>query len=115
MKRNLICGLAELIGTALLVFIGCMGCVASLGVVPSHLQVALTFGLTVMIVIQVSMQVKSPQPSHDRSYLAIVESYVRLKFDRKILPHDRIAPYGGRMETADGTIYIIPPEIHTLA
>ncbi|XP_011151291.1 aquaporin AQPcic isoform X4 [Harpegnathos saltator] len=51
-KRNLFCGLAELIGTALLVFLGCMGCVGSLGVTPPHLQIALTFGLVVMVVIQ---------------------------------------------------------------
>ncbi|XP_031829607.1 aquaporin-like isoform X2 [Nomia melanderi] len=52
MKNTLLTGLAELVGTAILVFIGCMGCVASLGVTPSHLQIALTFGLAVMLVIQ---------------------------------------------------------------
>lgn len=51
-KTTLLTGFAEMIGTALLVFVGCMGCVASLGVVPSHLQIALTFGLAVMVVIQ---------------------------------------------------------------
>ncbi|KAL6261139.1 hypothetical protein P5V15_008666 [Pogonomyrmex californicus] len=52
MKTTLIAGLAELIGTALLVFLGCMGCIAGLGVVPPHLQITLTFGLAVMVVIQ---------------------------------------------------------------
>ncbi|XP_018344862.1 PREDICTED: aquaporin-like isoform X1 [Trachymyrmex septentrionalis] len=52
MKNALIVGLAELIGTAMLVFLGCMGCIAGLGVVPIHLQITVTFGLTVMIVIQ---------------------------------------------------------------
>ena len=47
-------GVAELVGTAMLVFLGCMGCVGSLGVTPSHLQITLTFGLAVMVVIQVS-------------------------------------------------------------
>ncbi|KYN17064.1 Aquaporin, partial [Trachymyrmex cornetzi] len=52
MKNALIIGLAELIGTAMLVFLGCMGCIAGLGVVPIHLQITVTFGLTVMVVIQ---------------------------------------------------------------
>lgn len=47
-------GVAELVGTAILVFLGCMGCVGSLGVAPPHVQITLTFGLAVMIVIQVS-------------------------------------------------------------
>lgn len=51
-KSTLLAGLAELIGTSILVLVGCMGCVASLGVVPSHLQITLTFGLAVMVVIQ---------------------------------------------------------------
>lgn len=43
----------ELIGTAILVFIGCTGCVGSLGTVPSILQVSFVFGFAVMIAIQV--------------------------------------------------------------
>lgn len=52
MKNTLIAGLAELIGTGILVFLGCMGCIAGLGVVPPHLQITLTFGLAVMVMIQ---------------------------------------------------------------
>lgn len=52
-KKTIITGLAEMMGTSLLVFLGCMGCVSGLGVVPSHLQITLNFGLSVMIVIQV--------------------------------------------------------------
>ncbi|XP_011256665.1 aquaporin AQPcic isoform X1 [Camponotus floridanus] len=52
LKSTLVAGAAELIGTSILVFVGCMGCVASLGVVPPHLQITLTFGLAVMVVIQ---------------------------------------------------------------
>nr|XP_033337306.1 aquaporin-like isoform X1 [Megalopta genalis] len=51
-KATLLTGFSEVLGTAILVLVGCMGCVASLGVVPSHLQIALTFGLAVMLVIQ---------------------------------------------------------------
>ncbi|KAF7403298.1 hypothetical protein HZH68_006092 [Vespula germanica] len=51
-KKTIITGLAEMMGTSLLVFLGCMGCVSGLGVVPSHLQITLNFGLSVMIVIQ---------------------------------------------------------------
>ncbi|XP_034936322.1 aquaporin-like isoform X2 [Chelonus insularis] len=45
-------GLAELIGTAMLVFIGCMGCVGSLGTKPAPLQISFVFGFTVMLIIQ---------------------------------------------------------------
>jgi glycerol uptake facilitator-like aquaporin len=51
-------GLAELIGTFILVFVGCMGCIGSLGVLPKHLQITLTFGLAVMVAIQVSRLVE---------------------------------------------------------
>lgn len=56
-KKTIITGLAEMIGTSILVFLGCMGCVSGLGIVPSHLQITLTFGLSVMIVIQVVIHI----------------------------------------------------------
>ncbi|XP_015115170.1 aquaporin [Diachasma alloeum] len=46
------CGLAEFIGTGLLVFLGCMGCVGSLGNAPALLQISFVFGLAVMLIIQ---------------------------------------------------------------
>lgn len=46
--------LAEVIGTGLLVFLGCMGCIGGLAGIPTHLQICITFGLTVMLIIQVS-------------------------------------------------------------
>ncbi|KAI4501300.1 hypothetical protein M0802_003673 [Mischocyttarus mexicanus] len=52
MKKTIVTGLAEMLGTSILVFLGCTGCIGSLGVVPSHLQITLNFGLSVMIVIQ---------------------------------------------------------------
>ncbi|XP_014214761.1 aquaporin AQPcic-like [Copidosoma floridanum] len=42
-------GVAEMIGTAMLVFLGCLGCVGSMGNVPSHLQICLSFGFAVII------------------------------------------------------------------
>lgn len=45
--------LAEVIGTGLLLFIGCMGCVEGLGFIPSHLTICLNFGLAVMIIINI--------------------------------------------------------------
>ncbi|XP_048507781.1 aquaporin AQPAe.a-like isoform X2 [Athalia rosae] len=50
--ETLLTGLAELVGTAILVFIGCMGCVGSLADPPSQLQISLTFGFAVTCVIQ---------------------------------------------------------------
>lgn len=45
--------LAELIGTALLVFFGCMGCATNLGVPSTHLNICINFGLTVMMIVQI--------------------------------------------------------------
>ncbi|XP_031829541.1 aquaporin AQPcic-like [Nomia melanderi] len=50
--ETLMSAIAELVGTAILVFIGCTGCIGSLGVLPSVLQLSLTFGLAVLIAIQ---------------------------------------------------------------
>ncbi|XP_036330552.1 aquaporin AQPAe.a-like isoform X2 [Rhagoletis pomonella] len=44
--------LAELIGTALLVFLGCMGCVKNDSYENNHFQMTFNFGLVVMIIIQ---------------------------------------------------------------
>lgn len=44
--------LAELLGTAMLVFLGCMGCVSTDVFHNNHLQMCLNFGLVVMVVIQ---------------------------------------------------------------
>ncbi|XP_015600098.1 aquaporin AQPcic isoform X3 [Cephus cinctus] len=45
-------GLAEFIGTAMLLFIGCLGCSSGLGTVRTSFQSAFAFGLTVMTVLQ---------------------------------------------------------------
>lgn len=68
-------GMAELVGTGMLVFMGCTG-----GVVfnpehpPSHLQQCLCFGITVAIIIQVSLaekkliiSLKKSRPINNRS------------------------------------------------
>ncbi|KAH0945278.1 hypothetical protein HN011_006915 [Eciton burchellii] len=44
--------LAEAIGTAILVFVGCMGCVGSMGTSRTLMQISLAFGIAVMIAIQ---------------------------------------------------------------
>lgn len=45
--------LSELLGTALLIFLGCMGCISWGGTPNSALQICLSFGLVVMIIIQI--------------------------------------------------------------
>lgn len=45
--------IAEVIGTAILVFVGCTTCVGSMGEDPEQFKVAFTFGIAVMIAIQV--------------------------------------------------------------
>lgn len=45
--------LAELIGTGLLVFLGCMGCVDGFHWKPTHLSIALSFGLAVMLIVNI--------------------------------------------------------------
>lgn len=53
-QSMLIMGLAELVGTALLLFLGCMGCIhTDIMPIPHHIP-ALSFGFTVMLIIQVS-------------------------------------------------------------
>ena len=44
--------LAELLGTALLLFLGCMGCMSWTGQPTSSFQSAFTFGMVVMLIIQ---------------------------------------------------------------
>lgn len=51
---------AECLGTGILLFFGCMGGVATLGVTPSHLQGCFTFGLVVLMVIQVNIYILIP-------------------------------------------------------
>ncbi|XP_046805595.1 aquaporin AQPcic-like isoform X1 [Lucilia cuprina] len=46
------CFLAELIGTGLLVFLGCMGCVKTDVFANNHLQMCLNFGLVILVIIQ---------------------------------------------------------------
>lgn len=52
----LILGLSETIATAMLVFLGCMGCVDFSeigGPTPNHLTIVLGFGLVVMLIINI--------------------------------------------------------------
>ena len=44
--------LAELIGTGILVFLGCMGCVPMNGI-PSAISTVLNFGFTIMMIVQI--------------------------------------------------------------
>lgn len=53
--KTLCIAVSEAIGTAILVFVGCTGCIGSLGVHPSVMQISLAFGLGAMIAIQVSI------------------------------------------------------------
>lgn len=48
-------GVAEFGGTAILVFLGCLGCSTFYTGGPPQQQVALTFGLAVMAAVQVSI------------------------------------------------------------
>lgn len=55
LDRAVLCA-GEVVGTAVLVFLGCMGCVTGIaagGIIP-HEQISLTFGLAVMVAVQVS-------------------------------------------------------------
>lgn len=45
---------AEIVGTGVLIFMGCMGCIGTMGPAPpSPMQTALTFGLTINLIIMV--------------------------------------------------------------
>lgn len=45
--------MSELLGTALLLFIGCMGCVDGGGYKPTHLSICIGFGLAIMLIINI--------------------------------------------------------------
>lgn len=45
--------LAELIGTGILIFLGCIGCISWNGGPLNHLQVVLNFGFAIMLIIQI--------------------------------------------------------------
>lgn len=45
--------LSELLGTALLVFLGCMGCVDGGAFQPTHLSICIGFGLAIMLIINI--------------------------------------------------------------
>jgi len=83
-KNMFLTGLGELIGTFIVVFVGCMGCIGSLGVLPKHLQITLNFGLAVMVAIQVSQLVEYLKTIAARC-LPIIVLFLRLKFGKKIL------------------------------
>lgn len=44
--------LAELVGTGLLVLLGCMGCVGGLGWKPTHFESCFNFGIVVLVLVQ---------------------------------------------------------------
>ena len=47
--------IAEILGTAILIFLGCMGAIGTLGPTPPpQFQSAMTFGMTVNLIIMVS-------------------------------------------------------------
>lgn len=52
--------LAELLGTFLLLFIGCMACQDKFGAPPPMLHIALAFGLAIMVGAQVSERYSVP-------------------------------------------------------
>lgn len=52
MWDKLLAALGELIGTAILIFLGCASCVGSLGTPIQAIQIPLAFGIAVMIAIQ---------------------------------------------------------------
>lgn len=45
--------LSETIATGLLLFIGCLGCAGPFGHKPSHLEMCIGFGLTVMLLMNI--------------------------------------------------------------
>lgn len=63
-------GMGELAGTAILVILGCGGCVGSLGGVPSHLQMTFNVGLAVMVVIQVNNSNVDPSLSNISKFVS---------------------------------------------
>lgn len=82
--------LAELLGTGLLVFLGCMGCIGSMGVAATHLNICLIFGLVVMICVQIFGCVSGCHINPAVTVAAIVYEHITLSVNICIQPdvHD---------------------------
>lgn len=70
--------LSELLGTALLLFLGCMGCL-SWGKEPNNLQIVLSFGMVVMIIIQIFGCVSGAHLNPVVSIAAVVYGVINAK------------------------------------
>lgn len=80
--------LGELLGTALLLFLGCMGCL-SWGKEPNNLQVTLSFGMIVMIIIQIFGCVSGAHLNPVVSIAAVVYGII----------NTQVRPHNGYTET----------------
>lgn len=70
--------LGELLGTALLLFLGCMGCI-QWGNELNSLQVVLSFGLVVMLIIQIFGCVSGAHLNPAVSIAAVVYGIINFK------------------------------------
>lgn len=75
--------LAELLGTALLLFLGCMGCL-TWNREYNHLQSNLTFGLVVMIIVQIFGCVSGAHLNPSVTVAAVVYKQLSIKVSRLI-------------------------------
>jgi len=76
--------LGELIGTAILIFLGCMACLGSMKphiIGPSMIHIAFAFGLAVMIAIQVQITFESDLRISVLRIVDIILRYVNQLFD----------------------------------
>lgn len=120
------CFLAELIGTGILVFLGCMGCVNNTSFANNHLQMVLNFGLVVMVAIQCFGCVSGAHINPAVTVAAYIYNLVSLPMAavyivaqmlggfigygllKSVLPHSAIVPLGA----AHGVCVTVPhPEI----
>lgn len=78
--KTLCIAVSEAIGTAILVFVGCTGCIGSLGVHPNLMQISLAFGLGAMIAIQVSIRKVAVSQSFRATSWVVVRSNAKPGF-----------------------------------
>lgn len=82
-SENVSVFLSELLGTALLVFFGCSGCLSWKGdVPPNELQVVLTFGIAVLICIQIFGCVSGAHINPSVTVAALIYKLISVKVRR---------------------------------
>lgn len=82
--------LGELLGTALLLFLGCASCLSWNGTAPSNLQTSLAFGMVVMLIIQTFGCVSGAHLNPAVTLAAIVYDMISIQVNLNSYPYPAV-------------------------